>query len=251
MRVGPRNGAENMARDVALMNRARETGEIVFSVYEWAVPTLSFGRNQTAAGLYDRSLLHARGVDVVRRPTGGRSLLHHRELTYSVTAPPDDSEGLSKSYERINRILLDGLNRLGVGASIANPSSPARMPTDVPCFAEPGKGELVSEGRKLVGSAQWRNNGALLQHGSILIDDDQQIIRSFSLNDDQEDVPQAATLSAALGRTPVAAEIAEGLFEAVRAMEDPDATVLDEAAVKDATLDEKAHFENELWTWRR
>src|SRR6185295_10556134 len=94
MSVGPRNGAENMARDVALMDRARESGEIVFSVYEWAVPTLSFGRNQTAAGLYDRGLLNARGVDVVRRPTGGRSLLHHRELTYSVTAPLSDAESL-------------------------------------------------------------------------------------------------------------------------------------------------------------
>jgi len=251
MRVGPRNGAENMARDVALMRRARETGEIVFSVYEWAIPTLSFGRNQTAAGLYDRNLLSARGVDVVRRPTGGRSLLHHRELTYSVTAPLDDNESLNASYERINRILLDGLNRLGVGASIADPSSPARMPTDVPCFAEPSKGELVSDGRKLVGSAQWRNNGALLQHGSILINDDQQMIRSFSLNGDQEDVPQAATLSAALGRTPVAAEIAEALFAAARSLEDSDALPLDESDVRAATDHEMPQFENELWTWRR
>jgi lipoate-protein ligase A len=251
MRAGPHNGAENMARDVALMSRARITGEIVFSVYEWSMPTLSLGRNQTAAGLYDRSLLSAHGVDVVRRPTGGRSLLHRRELTYSVTAPLDDGESLKSSYERINRILLDGLSRLGVGASIANPSSPARMPTDVPCFAEPSKGELVSDGRKLVGSAQWRNAGALLQHGSILIEDDQPMIRMFSVNGGADDAPQAATLSRALGRIPVAAEIADAVFDAVRSLEDRNTSFIDEAEVEGATLAWIPHFANELWTWRR
>jgi lipoate-protein ligase A len=240
-----------MARDVALMRRARESGEIVFSIYEWATPTLSFGRNQTALGLYNREALVDRGVNVVRRPTGGRSLLHHREVTYSVTAPVDHSETLRRSYERINRILLDGLTRLGVGASIANPSSTAKPPTDLPCFAEPSKGELVSDGRKLVGSAQWRDSGALLQHGSILIEDDQPMIRLFSVSSENENIPGAATLSAALGRTPNVDEVAEAMFDSVRSLEDSNAIMLDESDIKAAITEQVAHFENELWTWRR
>ncbi|HUQ19095.1 MAG TPA: lipoate--protein ligase family protein [Gemmatimonadaceae bacterium] len=251
LRVGPRNGAENMARDIALMRRARDSGETVFSIYEWATPTLSFGRNQTALGLYNREALADRRVNVVRRPTGGRALLHHREVTYSVTAPVDQSETLQTSYERINRILLDGLTRLSVGATIANPSSTAKPPTDLPCFAEPSKGELVSNGRKLVGSAQWRDSGALLQHGSILIEDDQPMIRLFSVFPENEEIPGAATLSEALGRTPDVDEVADAMFDSVRSREDPDALTLDEGEIKAATREQVGYFENELWTWRR
>src|SRR4051794_837993 len=83
----PRSGAENMARDSALQLRAASTSETVFSIYSWDRPTLSFGRHQPAAGLYDVERLRAATVDIVRRPTGGRAILHHREVTYSVTAP--------------------------------------------------------------------------------------------------------------------------------------------------------------------
>src|SRR5688500_20280749 len=88
--VAPRCGAENMARDSALQTRAARTGETVFSIYSWARPTLSFGRHQPAAGHYDPEKITAASVDVVRRPTGGRAILHHREVTYSVTAPIED-----------------------------------------------------------------------------------------------------------------------------------------------------------------
>src|SRR6476620_9212884 len=83
----PLGGPENMALDEALMGRARRTGESVLRVYAWSRPTLSLGRNQRAVGLYREQALAERGVGVVRRPTGGRALLHHREITYSVTAP--------------------------------------------------------------------------------------------------------------------------------------------------------------------
>jgi lipoate-protein ligase A len=240
-----------MARDVALMHRAKETGETVFSIYEWSRPTLSLGRNQRAKGLYDRGTMESHGVDVVRRPTGGRALLHHREVTYSVTAPLDGTESLRESYERINRILLEGLQRLRVGASVANPATPAIAPTDIPCFAEPSKGELVRDGRKLVGSAQWRNDAALLQHGSILIDDDQSLIRLFSLDPDQEPVPQPATLTHALGRAPSVSEVSKVMFDSVRVLEDDEALVIQESELADMTQEELPHFENELWTWRR
>src|SRR5688572_7895873 len=114
----PRNGAENMARDVGLMRRARETGESVFSIYGWAQPTLSLGRSQAAAGCYDLERMRSLCIDVVRRPTGGRALLHHREVTYSVTAPLVAGITPRSFYDRINSILLAALARLGVGASL-------------------------------------------------------------------------------------------------------------------------------------
>src|SRR5215210_3033560 len=99
--VAPRSGAENMARDSALQARAARTGETVFSIYSWARPTLSFGRHQPAAGLYDVDKIRSAHVDVVRRPTGGRAILHDHEVTYSVTAPATDAEPLRATYVRI------------------------------------------------------------------------------------------------------------------------------------------------------
>jgi lipoate-protein ligase A len=248
----PRRGAENMARDVALMHRARETSQTVFSVYGWTQPTLSLGRNQLAIGCYDLERMRFLGIDIVRRPTGGRALLHHREVTYSVTAPIVAGVTLRESYERINVILLTALRSLGVGASVAEPEDPALPPTNSPCFATPSRGELITDGRKLVGSAQWRDARALLQHGSILIEDDQSLIQSFSLRQSRAStMPAPATLSRALGRIPQAEEITQALIGAVRAIEDPDAQPIDEEEVRDSTLAELPRFENEVWTWRR
>jgi lipoate-protein ligase A len=240
-----------MARDVGLMRRARETGESVFSIYGWTRPTLSFGRNQTAVGRYDLERIRSLGMETVRRPTGGRALLHNREVTYSVTATVAGIS-LRESYERINAILLAALTRLGVGASIAQPQARTPQPSDLPCFAAPSRGELISDGRKLVGSAQWREAGALLQHGSILIEDDQSLIPLVTLSEDAAaTVPPPATLSRALGRTPAAEEVASALIDAVREIEDPDARALDESEARGYMSAELPRFENELWTWRR
>ena len=241
-----------MARDVGLMRRARETGESVFSIYGWTRPTLSFGRNQTAVGRYDREQILALGIDTVRRPTGGRALLHNREVTYSVTGPAAAGIELRESYERINFILLSALFRLGVSASIAAPQARAPQPSDLPCFAAPSRGELISDGRKLVGSAQWREADALLQHGSILIEDDQSLIPRVALASKATvAVPPPATLSRALGRTPMVEEVTRALVDAVREIEDPNAGSLDDSEVREYTTAELARFENELWTWRR
>lgn len=250
--VPPRRGAENMARDVALMRRARETGETVFSVYGWTSPTLSFGRNQQAVGRYDLERMRSLGIDTVRRPTGGRALLHHREVTYSVTAPVAASVTLRESYERINRILLTALRNLGVRISVAPRNGPAPSLNNSPCFAAPSPGELITEGRKLVGSAQWRQSGALLQHGSILIENDQPLIRLVSIAPQADStMPAPATLTAALGRRPTSEEIATALADAVRETEDPHARPIDESEIREITLAELPSFENELWTWRR
>ena len=251
--AAPRFGAENMARDTALQARAARTGETVFSIYSWSRPTLSFGRNQPAAGLYDVGKIRAAGIDVVRRPTGGRAILHHREVTYSVTAPAKDAAPLRETYSRINRILQTGLSRLGVSVEPASPSRRAGAPSARPCFETPGEGELVAYGSKLVGSAQWRDDCALLQHGSILVDDDQSTLPAFAVGgcEVSESIPAPATLHALLGRSPDAAEVAGAMFDAVRSLEDADASELVEDDVRDETLKHVPHFLDEDWTWRR
>jgi len=252
MLIPPRSGAENMARDTALLERARVSREAVFSVYGWDRPTLSLGRNQIARGSYDLGEIARRKFAVVRRPTGGRALLHACEVTYSVTAPIATDGSLRDSYRRINRILIDGLSRLGVNAWEAiSPGSPT-APGALPCFAAPADGELVSEDGKLVGSAQVREDGALLQHGSILIEDDQALIAGLLAGGTpQAGVPSAATLSGSLGRAPSTHEVASALFEAVRRLEDVDASPLDESELQDATLRHIEKYSSEWWTWRR
>ena len=251
--AAPRSGAENMARDTALQARAARTGETVFSIYSWSRPTLSFGRNQSASGLYDVGKIRAAGIDVVRRPTGGRAILHHHEVTYSVTAPVEDAAPLRETYSRINRILQTGLSELGVAVVPAMLSARAAVPSVRPCFETPAEGELVARGSKLVGSAQYRDDGALLQHGSILVNDDQSSLPDFAatLSAEGESIPAPATLHALLGRSPDAAEVAAAMFDAVRSLEDARAIELDEDEVRDAALEHVAHFLDEGWTWRR
>lgn len=250
--AAPRSGAENMARDTALQARAARSGETVFSIYSWSTPTLSFGRNQPASGRYDMEKIRSAGVDVVRRPTGGRAILHHREVTYSVTAPVKDAAPLRETYARINRILQAGLSQIGVLVEAASASGRAAVPSMRPCFETPAEGELVAQGAKLVGSAQWRDDGALLQHGSILVNDDQSRLTVFAAGGQKEGViPPPATLHGLLGRSPSAEEVAEAMFDAVRSLEDPDASELAEDEVRDETLEHVPHFLDEDWTWRR
>jgi lipoate-protein ligase A len=252
--AAPRSGAENMARDTALQARAARTGETVFSIYSWTKPTLSFGRHQPAVGFYNINKIRSAHVDVVRRPTGGRAILHDHEVTYSVTAPVEDAAPLRETYSRINRILLDGLHRLGVDADLASSSERAPALSLRPCFETPGEGELVAGGSKLVGSAQWRDDGALLQHGSILVDDDQTSLPFFAAahtGASTEAMPQPATLHALLGRSPEIAEVASAMFDAVRSLEDGEATEMAEEETRAETVSNIPHFLDEGWTWRR
>jgi lipoate-protein ligase A len=240
-----------MALDDALLARARRTGEAVLRTYAWGVPTLSLGRNQRARGLYDLEALDAAGVGVVRRPTGGRALLHHHEITYSVTAPLVPGRSGVQLYARINALLADALDALGVAVQVAAPSRRAAAPTGLPCFAEPSAGELVHGERKLVGSAQLLEDGAALQHGSILIDDDQGRIPAFMLAPPAPARPPA-TLRAILGRVPRVAELHDALADAVARVERVDTRPLELDATTRADTDRLAdRYRDAGWTWRR
>ncbi len=178
--------------------------------------------------------------------------MHHREVTYSVTAPISSGESLAASYRRINAILLETLRSLGVDAEESRTDARATEPGTLPCFALPADGELVTGGAKLVGSAQVRENGALLQHGSILVEDDQPLIASLLASGERpEKVPAAATLAGVLGRIPTVAEVASHLFDAVRLLEDEHASPMDVSGTGIFTARHVDRYESEWWTWRR
>ncbi|MFQ5678442.1 MAG: biotin/lipoate A/B protein ligase family protein [Gemmatimonadota bacterium] len=204
----PAPGPWNMALDEALMETARR-GVITLRLYGWSPPCLSLGRNQRARGFYDAGAAGARGIGIVRRPTGGRAVYHGPELTYSVAAPTGQWGSLRESYGRINGAIARGLSELGVPVALAGAggagaggrggeSGPARVsrpgahtsaervhgretprPRPGSCFQHPLPGEVTVTGRKLVGSAQWRRGGAFLQHGSLLLRDEQALVREL------------------------------------------------------------------------
>jgi lipoate-protein ligase A len=212
-----------MALDHALMDRARRTGECVFRVYTWSRPTLSFGRHQAVRGRVDPAAAAALGVDLVRRPTGGRALLHHREVTYSVTAPLGAGDSVREWYGAINSVLLVALRSMGVPAEPADTAGRTPLPGTASCFVRADAGEIAVGGRKLVGSALLRQHDALLQHGSILVEDDQSILSQL-LPSDESPARPAGTLSAALGRIPSFDEVADALLGALRASGPVDAS---------------------------
>ncbi len=186
-----------MALDEALA-RERSGSAATLRLYRWTRPTLSFGRNQDPRSRYDPHALRSLGVDAVRRPTGGREVLHDRELTYAVVAPFAGPGSLRGLYRQVNEALLLALNALGVPEpalaearpeSIAGsrPEPPTRPPAPRgvgrrggvnveartlhpdagACFGVPAPGEVVAGGGKIVGSAQRRLGDSLLQHGSL------------------------------------------------------------------------------------
>ena len=246
----PRPAAENMALDEALLEHVRDTGLAVLRIYGWSTPSLSLGRNQPARGRYALDRAAARGVCFVRRPTGGRAVLHFREITYSVTAPDGALGALSESYARINRLLVDGLRRLGVAADVALPAGASPPPGIAPCFETPVAGEIVADGRKLVGSAQLRDRHAILQHGSILVDDDQ-ALASELLVEPKTPPPPPATMRELLGFAPSLKEFACAMLAAARALEDPAASIgqHDHNVIR-RSAQLCSRYEDPDWTWR-
>jgi lipoate-protein ligase A len=169
-----------MALDAALMESVRGGSPPAVRFYRWSPPCLSLGRNQPARDAYDADAIRARGLDVVRRPTGGRAVLHDRELTYSVVVEDGLLGSPRQSYATINRALVAGLRRLGVPAALQpRTGGRAPVPSLVPCFKEPVEGEVVAAGGKLLGSAQYRERGVVLQHGSLLLEGDQRDVRAL------------------------------------------------------------------------
>jgi len=172
---GPASGAWNLALDEAIFLAVRERcTPPTLRFYAWEAPTLSLGYAQERNRDLDLAACAERGIAVVRRPTGGRAVLHDREVTYAVAAPAGTAPfgaGLDTAYRAVAAGLLAGLRLLGLEASLAPREPGEARPSRHPgCFAAASRHEIVAGGRKIVGSAQRRSGGAFLQHGSILLE---------------------------------------------------------------------------------
>jgi len=155
-----------MARDLAMLDEVRGGGGPVLRLYRWVRPTLSLGRFQDQDEI-DHDACSRHGVDVVRRPTGGKALLHGGDLTYAaVLREPRGSAGsVDGVYRLLARPLIEGLAAVGIDARVAHHDGPAGPV----CFATQQGADLRVGDRKVCGSAQVRHDGVVLQHGSILL----------------------------------------------------------------------------------
>ena len=186
---GNSSPAFNMALDEALLDWHSE-GKIppVIRFYGWEPATLSIGYFQKVEKEIDLEAVRALGLGFVRRPTGGRGVLHEHELTYSVIVSeehPEMPKTVTEAYRVISEGILKGFHQLGLEAYFAVPRtdeerSALKNPRSAVCFDAPSWYELVVEGRKVAGSAQTRQKGVILQHGSILLDiDEDKLFRLF------------------------------------------------------------------------
>ena len=236
----PRSGAANMAVDEAIAE-ATATGAAppTLRFYRWHLPTVSLGRHQKLADV-DEEQIAVHGYDLVRRATGGRAILHTDELTYSVagpTADPHMAGGVMDAYLRFSNGLLSGLKALGLTAEKAGRRTRAARDLSAACFETPSAYEITAGGRKLMGSAQSRRKGYVLQHGSLpLCGDITRLVDVLALSRAakerlRQQLPrQAITLAAALDVPPdserlafprVAAAMAAGFASALNLALEP------------------------------
>ncbi len=178
---GKMNGFYNMAYDLALLSNVRDTPILRF--YEWDPPALSIGRFQSTKDV-NFSYLKDHDFDVVRRPSGGRAVLHYDELTYSIVLPESmASKSVMETYLFISQAIVEGLKSVGLRCEISQDKKENYLRFSA-CFAVSSIYEIVVNGKKLVGSAQVRKNGKILQHGSIpLISHVEEYANCFSLDE--------------------------------------------------------------------
>ncbi|HEX9988362.1 MAG TPA: biotin/lipoate A/B protein ligase family protein [Chloroflexia bacterium] len=272
-------GANNMALDEALLELVIRGGAPVVRFYTWQPATLSLGVNQPV-GEVDPAECARRGFGLVRRITGGRAVLHHHELTYSVIARENDprvSGGVIESYRKISAALVEGFQALGADVQLAAPNraliralaesrrqgtlnEEAESSHGAVCFDAASAYELTAGGRKLVGSAQARRGGALLQHGSILLDIDWEAwVSVFSYASEagkqrafQKLPTRMTSLKQELGRTVTPEEVADALhpaFERVLSISLEPTTLNGEEAAS-ATLLASEKYSTDAWTLR-
>lgn len=209
----PANGAWNMAVDEAILEEVGQ-GKVLptLRLFAWQPPCLSLGYAQPIADV-DIGALAARGWGLVRRPTGGRAILHTDELTYSVIAPlnePRVSGSILESYRRLSQALLGALHFMGLSARADKDYAlPGIAAANGPvCFEVPSNYEITANGKKLIGSAQARRREGVLQHGSLpLVGNLSRITQVLSFSDEfarqaaaQRLLDHATTVESCLGR---------------------------------------------------
>jgi lipoate-protein ligase A len=243
-----------MAVDEHLFRTLPDEPRTVVRFYRWARPAASLGYGQDAAKVVDRDFCRANGVDVVRRLTGGKLVLHHHEVTYSVSSSDVGTFGstVAGSYKLISQGLMAGLARMGLCPVLAGAPPASYVRGTMPCFSHPARDEVEIDGRKIIGSAQKRAGSKFLQHGSIPLRADEGLLRLVSRRGDVREDIRMTSLSEALGRPVEFEEAVEHLVAGLAEFFGVDfaphiSTEADLTAVE-RLRDEK--YAAEAWTWR-
>jgi lipoate-protein ligase A len=168
-----RSAAFNMAADLYLLSRCVSEPVVYLRFYTWHMPTITIGYMQNAAECLAMDLLVEQGVSWIRRPTGGRAVLHHQDITYSCVFSKERvamGGGIAETYHLISECLMQGLQLSGINCSSHSffvNAHAVKREIKLPCFLAPNRSEVMFKGKKLIGSAQKRTAEAVLQHGSI------------------------------------------------------------------------------------
>ncbi len=176
-----KTGKENMEYDAYLLDYAikNQISEPIFRLYGWSPACVSLGRNQDDKFI-DYKFLSKLKIDVVRRLTGGRALLHDNEITYSYITPVNilkNGENITSSYKEISQILINALKKIGIETDFGSSKRP-NTHFDY-CMLISTGADLCYQGRKLIGSAQFRKDNYILQHGSILFDYNKELLQKI------------------------------------------------------------------------
>jgi len=238
-----------MAIDETLLRLAEADGSGFLRLYGWTPACLSFGRHEPALRRYSRLRIENRGIDTVRRPTGGRAVWHHIELTYAVAAPADRFGLLGETHVAIHRTLADAVSGLGVAATLAPaPDRPVGIDRGA-CFSAPAGGEVMVSGHKVIGSAQVRTRTAFLQHGSLLLGGDQHTVADLA----EGPIPAGAeaALDRLLGRQVGFDEMAEQVAVAAREWGGEWRPILQGDVILEHAAELADAYRSERWTWCR
>ncbi|HET8908886.1 MAG TPA: biotin/lipoate A/B protein ligase family protein [Ktedonobacterales bacterium] len=250
----PRTGAWNMALDEAIMDAVAAGDSLpTLRFYAWEPPCLSLGKRQPLDGV-DLERCRADGIDVVRRATGGFAILHTDELTYSVAVRPDDPRAdgaILDAYRKLSQGLLAGLRLLGAAPEMSPVVPGGVHNASAACFEMPSAYEIVVGHQKLIGSAQARPAGRVLQHGSLpLTGNIARVVPYLAYEHEEERAALAAhlreratTVSDALRRTvrydEAAEAMARGFAAALNLTLEPGEPTVAEVDAAAKRLDEK------------
>ncbi|MFW6131425.1 MAG: lipoate--protein ligase family protein [Candidatus Aminicenantaceae bacterium] len=197
----PLNGSLNMAIDEFLFQSLKSSPGTFLRFYRWKNPTVSLGYSQKMEKVVDESFCRQNGIDIVRRMTGGKLVLHHKEITYSVSSSDNDlfTSRLKESYKLISKALIKGMEKMGLRPYLARVTPDLYKRGTLPCFSYPAQDEVEIDGKKIIGSAQKREGNRFIQHGSIPMEDESELLRGVSLSKNSRDDVRMISLYQALG----------------------------------------------------
>lgn len=206
-------GEENMRIDSDILNDAieKQQKEPILRFYGWKPACVSLGRNQSEEHI-NMNFCKENGIDIVKRVTGGRGLLHDDEVTYSFVCPCDYLEGgesIIKSYKEISSAIILGLKTIGIETELG--SKKQRSASFDYCMMLSTGADLCYNGKKLVGSAQYRKHNYILQHGSVLFSYDKKIIENiFNEKTDENSITCIKEINTSLTRKDIVKALTNG-----------------------------------------